>query len=959
MSDGSVRIVIEADGKTAIATAQKVKEALFDVDEQAGDADLKKPFDEGAKAAKKSEGIFKKVGKSFGELGGKISSALAKGIKVGAKALLVGGGAIMAGAGATLVKSMNLAGELEQNLGGSEAVFEKYASNIQKIGKDAYKNMGLSQSDFLATANKMGSLFQGAGFSVKDSMSMSSDAMQRAADVASIMGIDMDSAMESVAGMAKGNFSMMDNLGVAMNDTAIANYALSKGIKKSTADMTTQEKVGLATQMFMEKTAKYAGNYAKENDTLSGSLQTAKGALSNFMSGAGDIDAVIDSWSNFASVAGKMAGELAPKLFKGLLQAVKDIIPQIPSIVDDLAKGMADVIGEVFGEEAKAKFESLVDTVSGAIDGLKSAFDFVVQNKDIFTPIAVGIGVVAGALVILNGIMTITKGLQAAISLAGGPIGLVILAISALVAGLVYFFTQTKTGKELWKKFTDWLAKTWQSLVKIAQDVWKAITEFFSSAVDKVKEVWNSIGEFFSGLWSGIKEGASNIWSAITGKVSAGIETIKSVASSIGEFFSNLWNGIKNVALTVWGAISSFFSTLWSGIVGVAQNLWNTFGSSLTSIWTGIVNVAKGVWELLKTVIMAPVLFIIDLVTMDFTQLGADLAMIWESIKSAVSLIWDGIKTYFSGVINFIVTFVQTMFNGMTNILIGIWETIKGVASATWNWIKDTISNLISGTVEGAKNLWNGFLNFISNLWENIKSTASNAWNWIKSTINNLINGTIQGAQNAWNNFKSFVSNFMEGVKTTFSNAWNSIKETAINLVTGLVDKVTGIFDKIKDINLLDAGKAIMDSLFDGLKSAWNKVTDFVGGIGDWIRDHKGPIQYDRKLLIPAGNVIMEGLDEGLRDKFRNVQARVSGMAGKIQMAMSPEAVISGGFRPVGASQIINNVYNNNYDRETSSVSIPQVYVYMDPKQAGKGTAVYVKEENDKMTKIKSKIMGV
>ena len=54
----------------------------------------------------------------------------------------------------------------------------------------------------------------------------------------------------------------MDNLGVAMNDTAIGAYAVSKGINKSTAEMTSQEKIGLAMQMFMETTSKYAGNYA-------------------------------------------------------------------------------------------------------------------------------------------------------------------------------------------------------------------------------------------------------------------------------------------------------------------------------------------------------------------------------------------------------------------------------------------------------------------------------------------------------------------------------------------------------------------------------------------------------------------------------------------------------------------------------------------------------------------------
>ncbi|MGO2417773.1 MAG: hypothetical protein ACTH6K_09040, partial [Lactococcus cremoris] len=144
---------------------------------------------------------------SISGLGSKISSGLGTAVKVGITTAFAGAAATAAAGGAMLVKSMNLAGDLEQNLGGSEAVFEQYASGLQNTAKDAYKNMGLSTSEYLSVANKMGSLFQGAGFDVKQSMDLSSSAMQRASDVASIMGVDQSAAMEAVAGAAKGNFT--------------------------------------------------------------------------------------------------------------------------------------------------------------------------------------------------------------------------------------------------------------------------------------------------------------------------------------------------------------------------------------------------------------------------------------------------------------------------------------------------------------------------------------------------------------------------------------------------------------------------------------------------------------------------------------------------------------------------------------------------------------------------------
>ena len=142
-----------------------------------------------------------KVTKAFSKIG---SGALALG-----KAAAVGIGAGVTALGGLTVKALSVAGELEQNMGGSEAVFKEYATSMQETAKTAFKEMGLSQSDFLATANKMGSLFQGAGFDIETSATMSAEAMQRAADVASIMGIDTASAMEAIAGAAKGNFTMI------------------------------------------------------------------------------------------------------------------------------------------------------------------------------------------------------------------------------------------------------------------------------------------------------------------------------------------------------------------------------------------------------------------------------------------------------------------------------------------------------------------------------------------------------------------------------------------------------------------------------------------------------------------------------------------------------------------------------------------------------------------------------
>lgn len=226
--------------------------------------------------------------------------------------------------------AISLAGDLQQNIGGSESVFKNYAGTIQKTAETAASSLGLSQSKYLATATKMGSLFQGSGFSVAQSADMVTQSMQRASDVASIMGISVDSAMEAVAGMAKGNFTMMDNLGVAINDTNLQIYAQEKGLGKLE---TTQQKVNAAMQMFLDKSDYAAGNYAKENDTYSGALTTFKAELEDFAAEAG-------------TALLPLAQSVLPVLSSSL-NALKPVIMTVAEAVGGLGGIVADIQAKV------------------------------------------------------------------------------------------------------------------------------------------------------------------------------------------------------------------------------------------------------------------------------------------------------------------------------------------------------------------------------------------------------------------------------------------------------------------------------------------------------------------------------------------------------------------------------------------------------------------------------------
>ncbi|CAI2676415.1 hypothetical protein AKUG0406_PHAGE200410 (plasmid) [Apilactobacillus kunkeei] len=119
-------------------------------------------------------------------------------------------------------------------------------------------------------------------------------------------------------------------------------------------------------------------------------------------------------------------------------------------------------------------------------------------------------------------------------------------------------------------------------------------------------------------------------------------------------------------------------------------------------------------------------------------------------------------------------------------------------------------------------------------------------------------------------------------LSTIFHNIVSSVKNT-MGSIPGLIQ---GFMKKaeswLKGFNLGDIGHAIINGLVNGMKSAWEAGKRFVSNIGKWIKDHKGPIAYDRTLLIPHGNAIMNGFGEGLNNGFGNVQSDINRMTDNI-----------------------------------------------------------------------------
>lgn len=386
-----------------------------------------------------------------------------------------------AGIGEVLKKALFQGAELEQNLGGTEAVFGKFADTIQEKAQSAYINMGLSASEYMATANKMGSLFQGSGLSVERSMNLTSAAMQRASDVASVMGIDTSMAMESIAGAAKGNFTMMDNLGVAMNATTLEAYALEKGMnfKWNTAD--NAEKAELAMKMFMDRTSKYADNYRNEVDgTLSGSLESLKAAANDLL---GNVtmrpELVQDSLKNLVQATQTF-------LIGNLVPALGNVLQSIPIVLNSFMKGnfvgtfMEGLAGlsENLLQFSSTFISSGLELIERLAEGIAMGLPEFIQNAPVI------IGNIAD-IINQNAPKLLKSGLKIAITLGKG----IIAAIPTLVASMPQILSALAKA---------WTAFSWGGLGKLAlMGIRKGITAATSLVTTPIKSLINRIKGFF------------------------------------------------------------------------------------------------------------------------------------------------------------------------------------------------------------------------------------------------------------------------------------------------------------------------------------------------------------------------------------------------------------------------------------------------------------------------------
>lgn len=360
-----------------------------------------------------------------------------------------------------------------------------------------------------------------------------------------------------------------------------------------------------------------------------------------------------------------------------------------------------------------------------------------------------------------------------------------------------------------------------------------------------------SSAQAIAGAFSGIGAVLTNPWFiAIAAIAAAGValwafftktEQGKAIWQSFSTFLIGLWNAISPALIATWNALSAAFAAAWQALVTIIRPIIQSIITIFTQLAPILVPIIQGLGLILVTTFTGIVTGIAGILQVLLTVISGTLTVIatvwsavWNSMSAVVGTIFTVIGTLISTALQVIIGVITVALELITGNWSGAWNAIKGIASAVWNGIKTIISSVLS-------------------------------------TIKTIIMSGVSVIKAIWNAG-------INALKAVVTAVWNSIK-AVFNAGVAFIKSAI-------DIDLGKQGEAVMNSFFDGLKRIWNNISGWVGGIADWIRKHKGPISYDRRLLIPAGKAIMLGFNEGLMKQFSNVQSNVTAMAGQVADSM-------------------------------------------------------------------------
>lgn len=775
-----------------------------------------------AKESNKELDKVTEASKKIGAVGEKMKSA-GKGLSVGLTAPVVAFGA--AGVAAfnsvdeamdTIITKTGATGEAAEGLTDSfEEVAGRVPDDLTTVG-EAIGEVN-TQFGFLGKELEDNSqlILQFASINGTD-VTSSSIAAKQAIEAYGLANSELNGVLDAVTKTAQDTGQSVDFLFEKATSGAPQIKALGLTFEEGTALIGNFEKAGVDSGASLSSLAKAQVSFAKDGKTMTQGLDDT---IKSIMGATSETEALTIAAEVFGTKgASRMvdaikrgtfnlkdfedAGKNAAGTVKSTFDETVDPIDQA-AIAANAAKLAMAKVGEAVQVALLPVMQKATELLKKLADWFKSLSPEMINTMLIVTGLVAAIGplliifgtiatsvgslltlfgTVSGAIGILTGATVVATpamtGLAGAITFITGPIGLTILAITALVAGFIYLWKNCEGFRNFW-------IGLWTGIKEITKVVVDSLIIFFTITIPVA---WSSFISFITSSWNNFMNFLSVI-PAWFGTLWLGVKTItESIWNGIKDFFANIWNDIVNTVMII---INPF-------IVGIT-NIFNSMKDGLVIIFEGLESYFIGIWNVIKNIFLGAILLIIDLCTGNFTKLKADAIGIFNNLKDAFNQIWQGITLIFTGALQAISGFLNLMWTGIVNIAIliwngfkefmsGLWAGIQNTAIAAWNGLKNAVVSIVTALVSGTINIFMGILNFFASLPGNLYNMGINMFNGLKDGIWSILSGLGGFIQNGFNGAISFLTG-LPGLAY----------EWGVDFIQGLINGIGGMIGKVED----------------------------------------------------------------------------------------------------------------------------------------------------------------
>ena len=439
--------------------------------------------------------------------------------------------------------SFKMAADLQDAMGATEQIYKNAAGSVKDWADNLESYYGIAEGEALEYANMMGSMLVNiGGLTEEQAAKQAQTLIELAGDLTAMYGGTTADAVRALTGALKGNNTMLDNYGMAVNDAMIKTKALEMGLYDGTGQMDLATKQAATLALIMEQTGAAQGQAAREAEGASGSMRVFATEIKNL---AADI------------------GEVLLPVITPLLASLGEIVKKISELSPETQKIIIAIAG-----------------VAAAIGPLLVAVGMMSQ----------GIGSIIG---LFGSASIATGGLGASLSTLAGPIAVAIAAIALIVIAIKDLWQNNEDFRNAVKAIWEDIQNSITTIVNFLKALWdehgkhfvnagKATWEAIQTIISTVTQIIGEIIALFLNIITGNWEGA---WDNIQNIVKIGAEGVKKLIISLGTALGEIFTGLIGMALD-WGRnlLQSFIDGIkekWSDLRDTVRNIADTVADYL------------------------------------------------------------------------------------------------------------------------------------------------------------------------------------------------------------------------------------------------------------------------------------------------------------------------------------------------------------------------------------------